>query len=65
MKKKLKDKGYPIIKVSVIKDAVNSNLYASNSKAPDHRTLDRSEGRNGLYGHSRKLTPHSPYSYIT
>lgn len=55
MKKKLKDKGYPIIKVSVIKDVVNSNLHASNSKAPGHRTLDRSEGRNGLYSHSRQL----------
>lgn len=32
--KKLKDKGYPIIKVSVIKHAVNSDLYATNSRAP-------------------------------
>lgn len=65
MRKKLKDKGYPIINVSVIKHAVSSNLYASNSKAPDHRTLDRSEGRNRLYGHRREPTRHSPYSYIT
>lgn len=40
-KKKLKAKGYPIIKVSVIKHAENSNLYAPNSRAPDHRTLGK------------------------